>query len=252
MNNYPQTSCPCQGCPKTTPFFVQPEPNDAKSCSLGIPNCNISPAFFCGNSQVYKQDIQPVHKKDEIIPLNSLGLRYAKGYTPVNCSDGSCPYGFEGHNPKLIDTPRAQLLILDKPHLTGEVAVGNVCHDEIYTPYYSQYGKNYANYSNMNTGQIQYYISTDQTDAYFKPNFIDPALVHHETFIDPMGVIRPQYSRQTIKQYDWDKCNKDECDSLTHDTLEFRQELMEKQMRKQNEQRWEPRWSKTVENHLSK
>jgi hypothetical protein len=242
--NYPKTSCPCQGCPQPASAFYQKETINDKPCSLGISNCEKSPGFYCSNKQVYKQNIQPNNEPTTYQNLNTLGLSSATDYTQIDCKNfnGGCAGGYAGHNPKLFDSARAQLLLLDRPHLSGGVAVGNVCHDEIYTPYFRNYGKNYTSYKDINAGQIQYYVDSDTSGAYFRPNFPEPALVTHEVFIDPMGSIKPQYNRETFQKYGWDSCNKDNCDSFTHDTLEFRQELMEKQMRKINQQRWQSRY----------
>lgn len=239
--NYPKTSCACSECPPNKKY--QYEINKVIPCSLGVPDCKKSLELeYCTTNKVYKQDIQPQNKLYKYKYLNKLGLSLdEQKYVPVKCNlSKQCQYVYNGHNPLLTEAFRGQKLMLDRPNYTGEVPVGNVCHDEIYTPYFKNYGKNYTNYNDITGGQIQYYIDT--SDAYFPPNFITPAIVDHTIQIDPMGVVRPEYNRLTLKQYDWDKCNKDECDSFTHDTLEFRQELMEKQMRKINEQKYELRW----------
>jgi hypothetical protein len=119
--------------------------------------------------------------------------------------------------------------------------VGNVDKDEIYTKRIGNYGGVYRGYGDMNCGQIQYYIPSDNTaDAYFEPNFVTPATIIESRFRDPMDVIRPEYHRHSHAYYNWDACARDQCDSYTHDTLEYRQYLMERQMRRRNEQRSEP------------
>lgn len=255
---YPQTSCPCGNCPSNIlrcKFKQESRPDTiTQPSSLGIPNCT-EPACFkssCTTSQTYAQNIQPTHpnKPNQTVRLNPLGVTYDSHYTPVHTSmNGPCATAFRGTNPKLIDPPRNQTMLLDRPNFVGEVGLGFgtddiQCVDQIYSPVFNSYGKGYKSYQDINAGQIQYYISTDHEQAYFNPNFTSPAVVNHSMYQDPMGVVRPEYSRASLKPYSWNACASDrDCDSRTHDALEFRQELMEKQMRKQNEQRYSPRWA---------
>ena len=234
------SSCPCASCPmKTQPHIEQQQPS-----SLPVSNCQLSDQLtYCSDRHVYKVDTQPQDKSWDEVILNRLGVRLdAQCYTPV--TSDSCPCTvYRGTNPLLVDAPRGDVLLLDRPPLTGEVQIGNTPEDEIYTPFYSTYGRNYKNYSDITGGQIGYYLDKDTSNAYFQPNFVTPARVQHSLYVDPMGNVRPEYDRISTTPYNWNECKKDACDSFTHDTLEFRQELMEKQMRKRNEQRYEPRWA---------
>lgn len=236
---------PCNSCPKNR-GFLEPDPTHRIPSSLAIPNCQAPAGFECSNRQIYHKDVQPTPSKRQHLPLNKLGIRLnTHDYTAVHNNTTGCQStGYLGCNPLLVSAPRGNTLLLDKPNYTGEVCVGDVEHDEIYTPYYARYGKGYTDIPSINAGQIQYYVGS-LPNAYEKPNFVTPASVTHEVIKDPMGVYRPQYNRHSLQSYSWNKCNQDECDSYTHDTLEFRQELMEKQMRKRNEQAWNARWSKS-------
>jgi hypothetical protein len=178
--------------------------------------------------------------------LNQLGLHLQKEtYVPVTCesSTAGCPQGWATHNPLLLDPVRNQYLLLDRPHYSGAVPVGDVCRDQIYTPELRQYGKNYTNYGDITGGQIQYYTTDDLAAAYYSPNFVTPSTVVHKVIQDPMTNPRAQYDRYENIPYSWDRCRPLTCDSFTHDTLEFRQSLMATQMRKRNEQRWQSRWA---------
>lgn len=239
----PQTSCHYASCPKNH-GFVEPDKPWEKTSSLALPNCSVPSGFACSNRQVYYQDVQPKPDNMKYTPLNPLGMRLSQCYTKLqNPVQGCSSVGYVGSNPLLISAPRGEKLVLDRPNYTGEVCVGNVPHDEIYTPQFANYGKHYTDIASIDGGQIQYYIGS-LPNAYSEPNFVTPANVTHEVVRDPMGVYRPQYNRQSLQTYSWDACRQDECDSFTHDSLEFRQELMEKQMRKRNEQSWDSRWVK--------
>lgn len=236
---YPHTSCPCGKC-KQTPYFLQS--SSGPSSQLAIPNCEASDGFECSRRQIYKLDEQPKRQQNKCTPLNHMGIR-------LQCDQykefpSECGTAYLGNNPKLVSIPRGQPILLDRPHYTGEIAPF-IPYKTLYTKEISDYGKNYKNIHDIDGGQIQYYTMSDTSDAYFKPNFVTPAIVTHEVFKDPMGVYRPQYNRQSLQSYSYKQSNPDECDSFTHDSLEFRQELMEKQQRKRNEQRWDARWAST-------
>jgi len=234
---YPLTSCPCGAC-KPTPYFV--EPSQGPPSGLALADCKEPRGFKCSRRQVYKVDEQPKTQKNKCTPLNQMGIRLqCDKYRPF---PSSCGMAYLGTNPKLVDIPRGQPILLDRPNYTGQIAPA-IPYKTLYTKEIANYGKGYTDISDINAGQIQYYTMSDTSDAYFKPNFVTPATVTHEVVKDPMGVFRPQYNRVSHQTYSYKQSCPDECDSRTHDTLEFRQELMEKQMRKRNEQRWDARWA---------
>lgn len=205
-------------------------------CSLGVPNC--APAQHAGIAR-HDVDVQPpLPGAYPPVCLNKPGVRLASWeYTrvaPTPC--GPIP-GYVGSNPKLVDAMRAQRLTLDRPHTTGEMPVGNVSHDAIYTPEMAAYGKDYLNYGDINAGQIQYYLTETSAFPYIDPVYATPAEVAHVVRTDPMGVARPEYPRAPLTAYAWDPCvNTD--DSFTHDTLTHREDLMALQSRRRNQQEY--------------
>ena len=245
-DSYPKTSCPCAECPVTYPYFIQPDPANPVSSSIGIEGCKEASLFNCYNKQRYNKSIEPSQTGNNTQRnLNHIGLDLDPNYVPVHCPNSrGCENTWAGTNPLLLDPRRNILTKLDRPNYISSVPVGNVCQDQIYTPFFRNYGKNYRNYSDINGGQIQYYTNDSLTEAYFDPVFTTPAVVDHQIFIDPMGAVKPEYNRKSLAQYDWNQCNKQACDSFTHDSLEFRQDLMALQMRKMNQQDWQLRWGK--------
>lgn len=234
-------NCPCNTCPPTSPHGVKGIENPVPS-NLGFTNCNAPNHIFnCTNRVTFFKNNQPNCSKGNL-PLNTIGPKLEiSNYQALKGKNGSIV--FAGNNPKLIDVPRAELTLLNQPNLTGTLPVGDVDHDQIYTKQISEYGGVYTNYRNINNGMIGYYISKDIADPYYVPNYITPAKVDFDMWIDPMTNMKPEYRRSSEKKYGWDPCNKDECDSYTHDSLEFRQELMEAQSRVINQQRWSNRWN---------
>lgn len=162
--------------------------------------------------------------------LNAIGPQLqVNQYTPVPSPCGGT--GYQGINPLLIDSMRGQKLILNRPHFETGIAPDL---SNIYTPLIRQYGKGYRNYSDINAGQYQYWVPK-QPEVYFPPVFTKPSKVVHEIFTDPMDIQHPQWER-VPNPCKWDKCKtKNTIDSFTHDTLEFREQLMARQMRRENE-----------------
>lgn len=250
--NYPQSSCPSNQCGPPSAYRFAYETSNTIPSSLAISGCKTPHDLeYCTSKQMYNQTLQtlPTEQSKPIsIPLNQLNAHLeTDGYYKVNCSryKSGCREGFVSSNPLTMDAPRGQRLVLDRPPLSGgiEVGHGSSCHDKLYSRELSEYGKNYTNYSDITAGDIQYWVATDNMDAYWGPVYSTPAVVDHILFIDPMGVVRPEYKRTPLKRYDWDSCHPDSCDSYTHDQIEFREQLMASQSRKRDESDYAYRWA---------
>lgn len=190
--------------------------------------CN---AETCTNQQFGSVSIQPQHQipVSYLVPLNQMGIKYAGGYTKT--PDGK----YVTKNPLTFDAMRGLRMELDRPHYTGSV-------DDVYASEYTQYGSDYTNYMDMNTGQIQYHINTATKNPYSTPVFTTPAVVGKVQFVDPNGIVKPEYPRQA--PLDWS--SKNPVDSFTHDTLTFREDLIARQQRKNNQSNWMYRWADNV------
>lgn len=211
--------------------------------------CN---ANTCQDQKFKGQTILPrkSSKCSARIPLNSMGIRLDGRYKRVKTPYENCKQGFVTFdNPKSYDVMRAVRTVFDRPNYTGQVNVGDVCRDEIYDSMYDAYGKGYKNYMDINAGQIRYYIDESNMDVYSTPNYTTPSRVKNRLFVDPNGIVKPEYERFPLTEYSWNRYSNgcyDACDSFTHDSLEHRQDLMARQQRKNNQQDWVYRWGSTV------
>jgi len=176
-------------------------------------------------------------------PTNILLNKLSIDYDYKNYSRTPGEPIFFGTNQKLIDTARAYSMGLDRPNLTADIPVGDACVDQIYTPQINQIGKPYHTYNDIEAGQIQYYIDKSTAYPYFSPVFVIPAVVEKRLIKDPMDVIKPEYNR-IIKstKYNWDFCTSNDCNSFTHDSLAFREDVTSRQMTKQNQTNYTARW----------
>ena len=144
-----------------------------------------------------------------------------------------------------MDVRRNAVLKLDRPpyRSTYFLTNNNVRPQpgmSIYCPEYRDYGRNYATYSDINAGQITYYIDPKIEDAYFSPNFTIPAKVEGVMYRDPMGSLKPTYVRKEVM-------TPNECYnplSFIRDSAVHREDIMAGQMAQMNQMKWSARYNK--------
>lgn len=187
---------------------------------------------------------QPTHgnlvSSDDNRVLLNQPYEYTRNFMGESCNSNAI--GSKGCNgtvyaqpfdPRLYDSRRGQYNPLDRPSYTGEVLL-----KDIYNPKYNRYGKDYTSYSDIDAGQIQYYYSKDIAGAYSLPNFTQRSEVNRGIFKDPMGAIKPVYTRCPIKP----KALSNSClDDIRQSTI-HRESIMEGLTAKMNQQRWSSRY----------
>ena len=97
----------------------------------------------------------------------------------------------------------------------------------------------YSHFSEIKGGQIEYYPQRRTViDNFRTPNFVNNAFIQSKIYRDPMGSIKPQYSRiETKNTVDIDQLN------WMKDSCEWREDLISRQMSKDNRTRYEPKWN---------
>jgi len=99
--------------------------------------------------------------------------------------------------------------------------------------------KEYQHFSDIKGGQIEYFPNRRTVIDNFKPpNFVNNSFIQSKIYIDPMGSVKPEYSRIETKN----NVNIDQISWMT-DTCEIREDIMAKQMSKDNRTRYEPKWN---------
>ena len=115
----------------------------------------------------------------------------------------------------------------------------------------STYGRNphatrnpadaYAKYSDINTGQVRYYVQEDVKDAVFKPLFTTKATTVAYEYTNPMGTTKPQYVRVPLIVAN-PASNPDGVPrstlSFLADTTSQREDILMHQMHKRNSEKW--------------
>lgn len=170
-------------------------------CNKCINTCNNYSFNQYDNKIKYTLNPQAIYEKQSKDFSNSNNL--------FNSNDPRLnKFGFITHNLNLDSVPQTSY------DMTSNVNTDNTLNN---------YGKNYKNYSDINAGNIVYYINNEKT-----PNYL-PKLHKHSKdikniYIDPMGGISLQNCNK-LKPFSCEKRDKN-CLSYIQDTNNHRLELL--------------------------
>lgn len=238
INLYPKTSCPCEQ--------IENKYNIAKgfNSNLAVNACNIPNYFNLFNTAEFGKDTEPV-EESKIYSLNPQV--YSTKYSPdfgefqQKMPKGCCEPTYMSRDPRLYSPTRYEYLPLDRPPINGNVKL-----KDVYDKQYDNYGCGFTPYENIRDGQIEYYIDKSISKALYTPVFSEPSKVDKVLYRDPMGAMKPQYTRSaifnTMNPTTTIRDDYPSCLSFLQDTQSYREDIMSYQQRKNNQQRWEPRW----------
>lgn len=245
--NYPKSSCACYECDKDVYKF-----NNGPPTNLGVSGYNVSDYYDCFQIKPFKQQIEPriASGVESINPgVYSMNKRDP---TFVAIDSSKCKYStcegttYLNSDARLFNAAAGQWIQLDKPPINSSQKLNTLTTDTGL----NSYGKNYETYSNINSGQIMYYIAKDREDAYYDTLFSTPFITTGVMYKDPMGNIKPIYIRNPINPQtnpmttEYNNSKPDElCLSFISDTQKHREDIITSQMTSINQQRWEPRWT---------
>lgn len=252
--SFPQSSCNCWNCDKKD----YSKKSDGLPTNFSLEGCNVSENFGCFDRTIFKQNVQPKGKyggytigpcgdtkpkPNKYTFLNELGVQPSGKFFSVDCpKDSSCSgTTYVSVDSRLIDPVRNSLLKLDRPPNTGSIALKDAYSEKL-----KNYGKGYRTYSDVNTGQIHYYIDESISDALYEPVYDIPSKVDSVLYKDPMDNLKPQYNRE------WNAPNGVRetpkfgetygCLSFIQDTSHHREDIISHQQLKNNQQKWSARW----------
>lgn len=272
---YPKTSCNCMGenmieqdCLDQTTSW----PVNTNFSGCNFPNCNpgeltfrkdmeprLRPGWSIINPQCLKDkqsrdfisiggnisstdSLSPNQTQSNTISPQSMAFYgYIDPISPLEKSSNK--EAWISSDPRLFDAQHVQYLKLDRPPIESKMKLSDIAHDTKL----DGYGQNYRTYSDINAGQIQYYVNNQDADPFYEPNFTQFASVDGKLYTDPMTSTRPQYYRNPVYG---DKhiggSTKAEYRgglSFIQDTMDHREDLMSQQMGIYNEREWTQRWN---------
>lgn len=238
---YPQSSCPCDDAiSKKYPM------GEGFQSNMSVPACNIPQYFDLFNTAKFGDSIQPI---SENITFNNLNpnvyySKLTKNYIPIKSDDckGACnDITYINEDPRLKDAPRSIQTRLDRPPITGDVRLKNVYNSE-----YDAYRLGFIPYKDIIDGQINYYVDNSIKDALYKPVFSEEAKVDKVLYRDPMGAMKPEYTRipiiNTVNPTVYNRDNYPYGLSYIQDTQSHREDIMSYQQRRHNQEKWSARW----------
>jgi len=205
-------------------------------------------------NRLFLQDVEPnvFSYSNDTTPINSaIGVTYTPQIPPRKLAYIQSPQGnvpmYTRFDPQLIRDDESGGRMLEQPERTVfggsgdweyEAAPGTINYENIYDGRYGGGvgGDPYRSYSDVNLGQVRYFFS--DIDSYRSPNFIQRNKIDHVDFTDPMGKTSPYYFRETAGL---DDVREEVENDFSAKTIEFREDLMERQMRKKNSELWQNR-----------
>lgn len=222
---------------------------DGKLNELGIPtnmsvvNCDFENTNF--ERVKFRQNLEPALKSG-FVNLNpqSRTEKYAKDFYPIlsSSTQGCSKPQYAALDPRLYSSGENILCPLNLPPITSKIYLDQLLIDKSL----DNYGQKYNSYSDVNAGQIMYYINRGEEDPFTTPVFAVSAMADGYVYKDPMDSYKPEYIRRPIK-----------CDnpigapersdyegglSFMEDTLNFREDIIARQMAKSNQSSWGMRW----------
>jgi hypothetical protein len=243
--NYPKSSCTCYECEQKNTKASTGLPTN-----LSVTDCTFSDVYDCNNRRNFKMHQEPNTKSGNILLNKSVIGKEKRDQTfnAINVKD--CPMSaclgttYLSSDPRLYNSAGVSWLQLDKPPLNSSVKLNTLNSDKSL----NRYGQGYKSYADVNAGQYLYYTVNDLEDTLFKPLFSRNATVVGNMYKDPMGSMKPEYTRIPHEKQDHailtDPCDVTGGYSLSYikDTQAHREDLLSYQMRKRNQERYTPRW----------
>jgi hypothetical protein len=244
--NYPKSSCSCYNCTETS----YPCSTTGLPSNMSVRNCQTPAMFECYDRKPFRFDIEPRNEQGykNLNPVVMKG-KFSDDFQRIECPGiRGCPkIQYASTDPRLVSAAHSgQVLTLDRPPMNSTPDLTQISTDKNL----DGYGQGYRTYSDIDGGQIMYYIDKSTQDPFYSPNFSTSARALGTLYRDPMGAMKPQYDREPLKCNDPLNTTKDHYDgglSWIQDSQEHRQDLLSLQMRKRNQERFEPRWEATVE-----
>jgi hypothetical protein len=258
--NYPKSFCNCYRCTQND-YDIETKGNPT---NMSVYDCEFPEYFECYDNKNFKNDLEPTTKKG-YVHLNPEVYtdKYSKNFANVRLPKENkksslnsiypVPNGWlelgpvekqiTMDDPRLYNAAHGRWLTLDEPPIESSKKLYEIPYDKSL----DKYGQYYKTYSDINAGQIMYYVDKELEDPFFKPNYANTGDVKGVLYKDPMGAMKPQYSFKNLKDDDpirsAERDNYDGGLSWIQDSTNHRQDLMSLQQRKHNEQNWQYRYS---------
>ena len=215
--------------------------------NLSVPNCN-----FTDNYQGYSEIPFAYSER----PKNQVGYnilnpqlvknKYDTDFDRIKV-DGKCVYITSVPDGSVKSSKNdGQYTLLNVP--IGDAGLGLKNLDKMYTDEsFNNYKTGYRQYSEIQGGDITYYVNKQNAEPFFSPVFSGDFNTTSVMYKDPMGGLRPQYLRYSNSSTN-KITNRNSFEynlSWIEDSNEYREDLLAKRIQKLNQNRWDARWFST-------
>jgi hypothetical protein len=226
---YPQNSCKC--CRRDTSGEFIEKPQHIIKSAL----CYSSTPYFQCNS-VYKLNtkVEPTCNSKIITINKNKPLNFASDFEKITCGkcEDGCPCEtYISRDPKLRNGMRGFALKLDRPPSDSSIKLSTIYDDKL-----KGYGQNYKSYSDINAGDITYYVDRSvERGTLYEPVFGTRATNTGYIYKNPMDNMEYVFDRAPLS----DRCPttttsckpEQSCLSFISDTEKHRQDLLSRQFR---------------------
>jgi len=198
--------------------------------NLPVGNCQKSPGMADYNRNMFTQIVTPgVYTRNEINePVNAnIGISFQQQFEPTTYEvheNGDVNY--LEHDPRVIE-PTVE---------TEQEAPEGPRYDNVYDPRFYGYGTSYRSYNEPTLGQTRF--AYDDVNAIRMPNYVTRSKVDFLPFADTYGPVVEGSEMGNIHNPNMRALVQD---SWLRNSLEFRNDLTERQMRKNNAVHWQRR-----------
>jgi hypothetical protein len=225
---------------------------------MSVYNCKIPKYLDTMDEIIFRSDIEPSDKVGyKYINPQAYTEKYAPNFELLKCNSANSNENIPLENgwlqpckgkqvitndPRLNSASHGQWITLDQPPIDSSMKLYDIPFDKKL----DNYGQNYKSYSDINGGQIVYYIDKSIEDPFFKPNFVTSSKIDSALYKDPMGSINPEYYRTNLKNDNpiGPKRNNYEGGlSWMEDSLNQREDIMSLQMNRMLRETWAPRYA---------
>jgi hypothetical protein len=198
--------------------------------NLPAGNCPQTPNLRQFNDNLFTQTIQPgVYTKSQVNePINAnIGISFQQQFEPVTCKRDENGLTYTEHDPRIIEPAEYE---------PNEAVIEPVTQSNVYDPRFYGYGTSYRSYTEPVTGQTRFMY--DDVDAIRMPNYITRNKIDFLPYADSYGPMKPGQEFGNPATPDIRGLAND---SWLRNSLQFRNDMMERLMRKRNNEMWQVR-----------
>ena len=220
--------------------YVQLSDND-RAVPNGT-NCLHCGFLKCRNNLVFQNKVEPPAANvqpdftifNPAVYLDNVATDFKKSATPCGRE------GYVSVDPRLISNMHnGQVLYLDRPPTDDAIDPALIYSD----PRIRNYRGQYADYADVKSGQIMYYVDNNFRDVLYAPVFANAAQVVGYVHRTPVDDVWLEYDRQPLKVADCLRTKGRTYEgglSFLEQTTETREDLMHLQSRRMNRTRFAP------------